>query len=74
MDTKLSKIDSLISLKEKQIKLLEERRQAMITETVTKGINPNAKMKDSGVEWIGEIPEHWKVTKVGYMDVLNFWG
>lgn len=66
IDSKLSKIDSLISLKEKQIKLLEEQRQAMITEAITKGLNPNVKMKDSGVDWIGEIPEHWEVTKIKY--------
>lgn len=64
IDSKLSKIDSLISLKEKQIKLLEEQRQAMITEAVTKGLNPNVKMKDSGVDWIGEIPEHWRIVKL----------
>ncbi|EKZ0110444.1 restriction endonuclease subunit S [Enterococcus faecalis] len=66
LDFQLLDIDSLISLKEKQIKLLEEQRQAMITEAVTKGLNPNVKMKDSGVDWIGEIPEHWDVTKIKY--------
>ncbi|MCD8503112.1 MAG: restriction endonuclease subunit S [Bacillaceae bacterium] len=63
---KLSEIDSLIADKEKLIDLLEEKRQAIITEAVTKGLNPNVKMKDSGVEWIGEIPEHWQVTKLKY--------
>lgn len=67
LNVKLSDIDSLISLKEKQIKLLEEQHQAMRTEAVTKGLNPNVKMKDSGVEWIGEIPEDWKVTKIKYI-------
>lgn len=66
LDSKLSDIDSLISLKEKQIKLLEEQRQAMITEAVTNGLNLNVKMKDSGVKWIGKIPEHWEVTKIKY--------
>ncbi|WP_088825557.1 restriction endonuclease subunit S [Listeria goaensis] len=61
LNVKLSEIDLLIFLKEKQIKLLEEQRQSMITEAVTKGLNPNVKMKDSGVEWIGEIPEHWGI-------------
>jgi type I restriction enzyme S subunit len=58
---KTSELDTLMSDKEKLIKLLKEKRQAIITEAVTKGLNPNVKMKDSGVEWIGEIPEHWKV-------------
>lgn len=66
LDYQLSAINSIISLKEKQIKLLEEQRQAMITEAITKGLSPNVKMKDSGVEWIGEIPEHWDVTKIKY--------
>ncbi|MGC3315197.1 restriction endonuclease subunit S [Enterococcus faecalis] len=66
LNFKLNKIDSLINSKERQIKLLEEQRQAMITEAVTKGLNPNVKMKDSGVDWIGEIPEHWDVTKIKY--------
>ena len=59
LDVKTEKINKLIAIKENLIKLLEEKRQAMITEAVTKGLNPNVKMKDSGVEWIGEIPEHW---------------
>ncbi|SHE58096.1 restriction endonuclease subunit S [Caloramator proteoclasticus] len=61
LDQKTSEIDSLIQDKEKLISLLEEKRQAIITEAVTKGLNPNVKMKDSGIEWIGEIPEHWEV-------------
>lgn len=63
LDEKTSEIDSLIADKEKLIELLEEKHQAIITEAVTKGLNPNAKMKDSGVEWIGEIPEHWEIKK-----------
>lgn len=63
---KTFEIDSLIEDKEKLIALLEEKRQAMITETVTKGIDPNVNMKDSGIEWIGEIPEHWGITKIKY--------
>lgn len=61
---KTDEIDNLIEFKEKLVELLEEKRQSMITEAVTKGLNPNVKMKDSGVEWIGEIPEHWKVNKI----------
>jgi len=54
-----NKIDSLISEQEKLIELLKEKRQAVISHAVTKGLNPKAKMKDSGVEWLGEVPEHW---------------
>ncbi|MUV37808.1 Type I site-specific deoxyribonuclease [Lentibacillus sp. JNUCC-1] len=63
LDDKTSEIDALISYKERLIELLEEKRQAVITETVTKGLDPNVKMKDSGVEWIGEIPDHWETVK-----------
>ncbi|MFC3526349.1 restriction endonuclease subunit S [Marinococcus halophilus] len=66
LDQKTSEIDKLIADKEKLIELLKEKRQAIITETVTKGLNPNVKMKDSGMEWLGEIPEHWKTSKVKY--------
>lgn len=62
--TKTSEIDSLIADKEKLITLLEEKRQAVITEAVTKGFDPNVQMKDSGIEWIGEIPEQWQVIKL----------
>lgn len=61
LDNKVGQIDKLLDEKKKLVLLLEEKRQAMITEAVTKGLNPNVKMKDSGVEWIGEIPEHWEV-------------
>ncbi|MFB4165469.1 restriction endonuclease subunit S [Alteribacillus sp. JSM 102045] len=62
LDRKTSEIDTLIADKEKLIKLLEEKRQAIITEAVTKGLDPDLKMKDSGVEWIGEIPKKWDVS------------
>lgn len=72
MDKKFNDIDSLIFDKQLLIKLLEKKRQAIITETVTKGLNPNVKMKDSGIDWIGEIPEHWKVVKLKrYLKVHN---
>jgi len=69
--SKISEIDSLIADKEKLIELLEEKRQAVITETVTKGLDPTVKMKDSGIEWIGDIPDHWGVSKVKYHTILN---
>jgi len=61
LDQKTTEIDGLIDDKEKLIELLQEKRQAIISEAVTKGLNPNVRMKDSGIEWIGEIPEHWAV-------------
>lgn len=71
LDQKTSEIDSLIANKEKLIELLEEKRQVIITEAITKGLNPNVKMKDSGVEWIGEIPEGWGVSKIKYQADIN---
>ena len=64
LDQKTAEIDDLIADKEKLIELLQEKRQAIITEAVTKGLNPNVKMKDSGIEWIGEIPEHWNTSSL----------
>lgn len=61
LDDKTGKIDLAIAQKEKMIALLKERKQIVIQNAVTKGLDPNAKMKDSGVEWIGEIPEGWEV-------------
>lgn len=67
LDKKLCEIDNLIESKRKLIKILEQQRQSIITEAVTKGLNPNVKMKDSGVEWIGEIPEHWSILPLKYI-------
>ncbi|MDD9149758.1 restriction endonuclease subunit S [Sporolactobacillus sp. CQH2019] len=67
LNEKTFEIDSLIAAKKKLIALLEEQRQAIITEAVTKGLDPNVKMKDSGVEWIGEIPEHWNLLRIKYL-------
>jgi type I restriction enzyme S subunit len=61
LDRKTALINQAIDIKQKQIELLKERRQILIHKAVTRGLNPNVKMKDSGVEWIGEIPEHWEV-------------
>ncbi len=72
LDDKTSKIDQAIAQKQKLIELLKERKQILIQQAVTKGLNPHAKMKDSGVKWIGEIPEGWKFTKLGhYIDILS---
>ena len=66
LDAKCAEIDALIAAKEKTNALLKERRQSIIYEAVTKGLNSDAPMKDSGVEWIGEIPENWCTAKVKY--------
>ena len=67
LDTKTQKIDELIEKTEQKIELLKEKRTSLINHCVTKGLNPNVEMKDSGVEWIGEIPSHWIKTKMKYV-------
>jgi len=62
-----ARIDALIEKKTRFIELLREKRQALITHAVTKGLDPNAKMKDSGVEWLGEVPEHWRVMAIKHI-------
>lgn len=64
LDRETAKIDALIFEQEKLITLLAEKRQATISHAVTKGLNPNAPMKDSGVEWLGEVPDGWEVTRL----------
>ncbi len=66
LDRETARIDAIITKKTCFIELLKEKRSALITHAVTKGINPNVKMKDSGVEWIGEVPEHWELRKVAH--------
>ena len=63
LDNKTTQIDEAIAIKEQQIALLKERKQIIIQKAVTQGLNPNAPMKDSGVEWIGEIPEQWSTIR-----------
>ena len=67
LDTKTEQLDKAIKQKEQLIALLKERRQILINDAVTKGIDKTVAMKDSGVEWIGEIPEHWEVKKLKYV-------
>jgi len=64
VEKEISKIDTLLSKKEKQVDLLKEKRAAVITRAVTKGLDPNVPMKDSGVEWLGEIPAHWQFLQI----------
>ena len=67
LDRKTDKLDEAISIKEKQIELLRERKQIIIQQAVTQGLNSNAPMKDSGVDWIGDIPEHWEIKRLKYV-------
>ena len=67
LDAKTAQIDTAIRIKEKQIELLKERRQILIHKAVTQGLDPSVKMKESGVEWIGVVPEHWEVKKLKYL-------
>ena len=64
LDHETAKIDSLIEKQQQLIQLLKEKRQAVISHAVTKGLNPNVPMKDSGVEWLGEVPEHWQFPRL----------
>lgn len=66
LDYKVAKLDKLISENEAQVKELEKYRTAVISEVVTKGLNPDTPMRDSGIEWIGHIPEHWETIKLKY--------
>lgn len=66
LDKQTAQIDSAIAREQKMIDLLEERKQIIIQHAVTKGLNPDAKMKDSGIEWIGEMPEHWDLTRLKF--------
>ena len=73
LDTKTAAIDALIEKKQKLLTLLAEKRAALINQAVTKGLDPNVPMKDSGIPWIGEIPAHWEISRVKFeMDNLNY--
>ena len=71
LDQKCGEIDELITLQEEMITKLQSYKQSVITEAVTKGLDKNVSLKDSGIEWIGEIPEHWKITKIQYLAQLK---
>ncbi len=66
LDYETARIDQLIAKQQQLIELLKEKRQAVISHAVTKGLNPNASMKDSGVEWLGQVPEHWVIKKISW--------
>lgn len=67
LDRETARIDALIEKKERQIELLQEKRTALISRAVTRGLNPDVKMKPSGIEWLGEIPEHWEVKRLKFL-------
>jgi type I restriction enzyme S subunit len=67
LDHETAKIEALIAEQQHLIELLQEKRQAVISHAVTKGLNPDAPMKDSGVEWLGEVPEHWGVIQLKWL-------
>jgi type I restriction enzyme S subunit len=67
LDHETAKIDTLIEKQQQLIQLLKEKRQAVISHAVTKGLNPNAPMRDSGVEWLGEVPKHWEVKRLRFI-------
>ncbi|MBA7792305.1 restriction endonuclease subunit S [Citrobacter sp. RHBSTW-01065] len=67
LDYETAKIDNLIEKQQQLIELLKEKRQAVISHAVTKGLNPDVPMKDSGVEWLGDVPEHWGITKLKWV-------
>ncbi|MJR17797.1 restriction endonuclease subunit S, partial [Escherichia coli] len=67
LDQETQKIDTLIAKQEKLIELLEEQRKSVISHAVTKGLDPNAPMKDSGVEWLGDVPSHWDIISIKHL-------
>ncbi len=67
LDQETARIDQLIEKQQRLIELLKEKRQAVISHAVTKGLDPNVPMKDSGVEWLGQVPEHWEVTRLKFV-------
>jgi type I restriction enzyme S subunit len=73
LDRETSKIDSLVAEQRRLIELLKEKRQAVISHAVTKGLNPHAPMKPSGIEWLGDVPEHWAVTPLAHLcDCISY--
>jgi len=71
LDQKTAEIDALIATKQRQIELLDEQKAILINRAVTRGLNPNAKLKPSGIEWIGDIPEHWEVKRIGHLGTVG---
>ena len=72
LDHETAKIDALVEEQKRLIELLKEKRQAVISHAVTKGLNPNAPMKDSGVEWLGEVPAHWQLVVLKRLGSIRY--
>lgn len=72
LDGKCATIDEAVRIKEEQIRLLAERRQILIQQAVTRGLNPAAPMKDSGIDWIGQIPAHWEVKRLKHVALIRY--
>jgi type I restriction enzyme S subunit len=72
LDLKTTQIDDLIGKKERMIELLKEERIAIINQAVTEGLNPKAEMKDSGIEWLGKMPKHWRIKKLKFNALVQF--
>jgi len=72
LDKQTQKIDELIEKTEQKIELLKEKRTSLINHCVTKGLNPNVEMKDSGIEWLGEIPEHWEIIRLKFLSNIKY--
>ena len=71
LDQKVGKIDAILSEKEAMVEQLQQYRKSLISETVTRGLDPNVPMKDSGIDWIGQIPQHWSMVKLKYISSLQ---
>ena len=71
LDRETARIDGLVARKERLVELLQEKRTALITRAVTRGLDPNVPMKDSGVEWLGKIPAHWEVKRTKFAATLR---
>ena len=71
LDYHTAKIDKLVEKQLQLIELLKEKRQAVISHAVTKGLNPNAPMKDSGVEWLGKLPQHWNIVAIKHLSPVK---
>jgi type I restriction enzyme S subunit len=72
LDRETARIDALIEKKQRQIELLQEKRSALISHAVTKGLDPNAPTKESGIEWLGEIPQHWEVKQIKHLGAIRY--
>ena len=71
LDKVCGEVDEMIALQEQMIEELKAYKQSVITEAVTKGLNPNVPMKDSGIDWIGEVSEHWRTPAISYLAAIS---